>query len=113
MRELVLKANPKAVPGLIHGNTLAELEASVPAAAAEYKRIADEAASAATTQTDAATAAQTAAAVTEQKPAEPAQPPAVPGGAAPVVVRDLTGLSGEALIKIGLEDRSKQRTASG
>lgn len=41
IREILVSANPQAVPELIQGSTLAELKASVEGAKAAYQRIAD------------------------------------------------------------------------
>lgn len=95
-RDLVIKANPNAIPEMVAGTTLAELTASAERATAAYERIVSNIGSVA-----AGSASSTA------SPADQAAiPPVVPaGGAAQVTITDLPPAE---LIKRGLSARAAQ-----
>ena len=93
-RNLVLKANPNAVPELVTGATIAELEASAANATAVYQRIRDNIAGVADGSTP----------PVKQTEAAPAN---VPAGAAAFVV-DLNALPPSELIKRGMAARRAQ-----
>lgn len=98
VREYVVRANPEAVPELIAGGSLEEIEASVPVAKAAYERIAT-AARAGAEQGAGGQGNPVSAAIQQ---AAQQQPPVVPAGGATVVVDPANIPSGEK-IRLGLQ----------
>lgn len=98
LREYVVRNNPEAVPELIRGGTLEELEASVGPAKAAYERIAGAARQGAQAGTEAAIEAA------RQTARQEVAAPRVPAGGAMLVV-DPASLSSSEKIRRGLSER--------
>lgn len=95
-REYVVRANPDAVPELIAGASIEELEASVGPAKAAYTRVADAA--------RAGAQQGTAAAIAEAQAGSAETPPVVPAGGNALVIDPAAIPAGEK-IRMGLSQR--------
>jgi hypothetical protein len=99
-RALFAKAYPDAVPELITGSSLAEMEASLPIAQQAFARIRDQVAGAGTANPAAAPGAQA------------PNPPHVPAGSPPntaATYTDIDKLPPTELIKRGIEARNRSQ----
>lgn len=111
-REWLIAANPDIIPELVSGSTIAELEASLPAAKAAHARAVAQVGAGAQAPAGSGNAGAAPAGGQQAPAADSTQPPAataaqltapiVPSGAAPILPVDVSNLSAEDKLAVGV-----------